>query len=138
VRHAGAMTRYALDAASLLRLLDDDRSVADGHSLVAPALVRSDVLAALYADVRAGRRSETDGRARLERLAECRIRLLGDRVSRATAWRIATAAEADDIAVAEYVAVASLQADALVASDPEIRALAGETVTLADYDDLFR
>jgi len=138
VRHPGAMTRFALDAPSLLRLLEDERSIADGHALVAPTLVRSDILTTLYADVRASRRTDKEGRALLERLAECRIRLLGDRVSRATAWRIARAGDWADIALAEYIAVASLQADALIADDPAIRAAAGDLVALVDYDDLFR
>lgn len=131
------MTRFALDAASLRLLLDDDRSLAPAHALVAPSLIRSDVLAMLYAEVRSGERAEAEGRALLERLAGVKIRLLGDRVSRATAWRIAARNGWDDIRPAEYLAVAALQADAIVAIDPVMRGAAHE-VAVAEYDDLFR
>jgi hypothetical protein len=70
--------------------------------------------------VRAGRRSESDVRDLLEAVTAAKIRLLGDRVSRATAWRIAAELDWPDIGSAEYLAVATLQADVLVSADPEL------------------
>lgn len=65
-----------------------------------------------------------------------RIRLLGDRVSRATAWKLASQFDWDDTANAEYVAVAQLQADALVTGNAELaRAVAG-VVEVAPYEAL--
>ncbi len=92
----------------------------------------------LYRDVRARRITEADGRRQMEALAALKIRLLGDRVSRATAWRIAATLDWDDIGSAEFLAVASLQADALVTDDPQLAAAASGIVTLAAYADLHR
>jgi predicted nucleic acid-binding protein len=67
-----------------------------------------------------------------------KIRLLGDRVSRATAWKIAAGLGWDDIKDAEYLAVASLQADALVTDDDALAAAAEGIVRVAAYEDLTR
>jgi len=71
-------------------------------------------------------------------LRACRVedRLLGDRVSRARAWQIARQLDWEDFSAAEYLAVASLQADALVASSPAIRNVAEQFTPLASYDSL--
>jgi predicted nucleic acid-binding protein len=132
------MTRYAIDLPAAIRLLEDDAAVPAQHSLVGPNLLRSQALSALYRSVRSGERSPTEGRERLERLAALKIRLLGDRVSRAVAWQIADQLGWDDTADAEYLAVAKLQADALVALDPALRDAAEGIVPLADFDDLTR
>ena len=132
------MTRYAIDASTALRVVDDERVVDSKHSLVGPAALRSDVLRLLYREVRAGKRDAAEGRTRLEALAALKIRLLGDRVSRATAWRIAAELGWDDTAPAECLAVATLQADALVTDDPVLRAGTADRVRLAEYEDLFR
>jgi predicted nucleic acid-binding protein len=59
------------------------------------------------------------------------MRLLGDRVSRRTAWKIAREQGWDTIYDAEYIAVAELQADALVTVDPKMAALAQGIVRVA-------
>jgi len=130
------MTRFAIDAGVALRLIREKRTIAAGDSLVAPAALRSDVMAMLYREVRAGSLSDREARELLEKLASLKVRLLGDRVSRITAWKIATELDSDDIARAEYIAVARLQADVLVASDDQLRAAAEDSVTLADFSDL--
>lgn len=136
--HDPVMTRYAIDAAVALRLIRDESDADRRHHLVAPSILRSQVLSMLYRDVRAGRITEADGRRQMEALAALKIRLLGDRVSRATAWRIAATLDWDDIGSAELLAVASLQADALVTDDPQLAAAASGIVTLAAYADLTR
>ncbi len=78
----------------------------------------------LLARTREGRTGE---RAALElhgRMTALEIRLLGDRVSRRTAWDLAVANGWDDLRDAEYLAVARLRADALVAGDPRFAARA--------------
>lgn len=132
------MTRYAIDAATALRIIDDDREVAPAHALVGPALLRSHALSSLYRDTRSGRMDERDARRRLDGIAALKIRLLGDRVSRATAFRLAAQLGWDDTPLAEYLAVATLQADALVTADSTLAAAAPGIVPLADYEDLFR
>lgn len=78
------MTRYAIDSGTALRLVEEGRAVSPAHALVGPAVLRSHALSALYRAVREGTLPEKEGRARLEGIAALKIRLLGDRVSRAT------------------------------------------------------
>ena len=130
------MTRYAIDAAVALRLIREESDLDPGHQLVGPAVLRSHALAMIYRDVRDGTLAEAEGREQLERIAALKIRLLGDRVSRATAWKIAAALKWDDIGSAEYLAVASLQADALVTDDEALAAAAEGIVRVAPYEDL--
>ncbi|MCO7271778.1 MULTISPECIES: hypothetical protein [Cellulosimicrobium] len=131
-------TRCAIDAVTALRLVRDDVGLGARRPLVGPVVLRSHALSMLYRDVRRGVLDETTARARLEGLATLKIRLLGDRVSRATAWRIARELDADDTALTEYVAVAVLQADVLVAGDERVAAAADGRVPLVSYDDLLR
>ncbi len=90
----------------------------------------------LYQDVRRGALDDKTARERLEGVASLRIRLLGDRVSRATAFRIARELDADDTSATEYVAVATLQADVLVAGDEQVAAAADGRIPLVAYEDL--
>jgi len=75
------MTRFVIDAQTLLHLVDGNLPVDAGHQLVAPNSIRSEAL---------------------------QLRLLGDRVSRGVAWRIAR--EHDWDSAANVVPVASVQA----------------------------
>jgi hypothetical protein len=131
-------TRCAIDAVTALRLVQDDVALGARRPLVGPAVLRSHALSMLYRDVRRGVLDEKTARVGLESLATLKMRLLGDRVSRATAWRIARELDADDTTVAEYVAVAVLQADVLVAGDADVAAAADGRIPLASYDDLLR
>lgn len=130
------MTRYAIDDAVALRIVRDGIPVAETHQLVGPAVLRSHVLSSLYRDARGGRLDDAEGRRLLDGLAALKIRLLGDRVSRATAWKLATELDWDDTDRAEYLAVAMLQADALVTDDPLLRGAAAGRIELADVDDI--
>jgi predicted nucleic acid-binding protein len=62
--------------------------------------------------------------------------LLGDRISRRTAWRIARDHGWETTYDAEYIAVAQLQADALVTIDPALASTAQHLVPLAGLDAL--
>lgn len=130
------MARYVIDAPTLLHLVDLRLSVDPGHQLVAPGSVRSEALQLLLGEVRSGARSEKDALECHERLTEVRMRLLGDRVSRRTAWRVATEQGWDSLRPAEYVAITRLQADALVTVDPALAAQVGDLVRVADLADL--
>ncbi|MGP3536360.1 hypothetical protein ACTU3I_16305 [Microbacterium sp. RD1] len=136
VRDDGVMTRYAIDAAVALRIVRERLPVSAEHQLVGPAMLRSHAMASLYRQARAGKISDAEGRALLESVATLKIRLLGDRVSRATAWRLAAQLDWDDPALAEYLAVATLQADALVTDDPALRAAASGRIPLASLSAL--
>ncbi|MCO7239077.1 hypothetical protein [Aeromicrobium sp. CnD17-E] len=130
--------RLAIDAVTALQIIRDDPSIGLRNRLVGPAVLRSDVLTLLYREVRKGALSDAAGRAQLEALATLKVRLLGDRVSRATAWKLARRLDWDDVARAEYLAVATLQADALVAGDPTITAGAVGLTDLVEYGELLR
>jgi hypothetical protein len=64
-------------------------------------------------------------------MTELKIRLLGDRVSRRTAWQLAMTHDWATIHAAEYLAVARLQADALVTEDPQFLAHVRDLVPTA-------
>jgi predicted nucleic acid-binding protein len=118
------VSRYVIDAPTLLRLVDGGLRVDPAHQLVAPNSIRSEAMQLLLRDVRAGGRTEKAALEAHERITELKMRLLGDRVSRGTAWRIAREHDWDTLRDAEYLAVAQLQADALVTADPGLAAKA--------------
>lgn len=129
-------TRFAIDATTALRIVRDDPGIGARHPLVGPGVLRSHVLSMLYREVREGVLDEQTALAQLETLASLKIRLLADRGSRATAWRLARQLDWADIGLAEYLAVAKLQADVLVAGDERLAAAAPGIVPLATYADL--
>ena len=126
------MTRYVIDAPTLLHLVADGVDNRSGHQLVAPNLIRSQALTLLLAAVRNGDITEETALQRHERLTELKMRLLGDRVSRRTAWKIAREQGWETTFDAEYLAVTKLQADAFITIDPEMAARAAGIVPLAD------
>lgn len=129
------MTRYAIDAPTLLHLVGHGIRVDSSHQLVAANAIRSQALQLLLDDVRAETLTELEALERHERLTELRMRVLGDRVSRRTAWRLARDLDVP-IGVAEVLAIARLQADALVTVDVGLAATASGVVPLAEVDDL--
>jgi predicted nucleic acid-binding protein len=125
------VARYVIDAPTLLHLVDHRVRLDPAHQLVAPTRIRSEALELLLADVRRGSRTEKDALATHERMTGVKIRQLGDRVSRATAWRIAREHDWGTVRDAEYLAVTRLQADALVTVDPALAAMADTIVVVA-------
>ena len=134
--YAAPVTRYVIDAPTLLHLVAEGVEVDPAHQLVAPNLIRSQALTLLLAAVGVGEISEEVALQRHERLTELKMRLLGDRVSRRTAWKIARAQGWDTTFDAEYLAVTTLQADALVTIDPAMAARAADIVPLAPVEAL--
>ncbi len=125
------MARYVIDASTLLHLVGEGVDVHPSHQLVAPNLIRSQALQLLFTAVRNGEITEAAALQQHERLTEMKMRLLGDRVSRRTAWNIARDQGWDTIHDAEYLAVCKLQADALVTIDKAMAARAQGIVPLA-------
>ena len=124
------MARYVVDCEVLLRIAAGDIEVAAGHQLLAPTLVRSQALAAMYAAARSGEISPAEGRARVQRINSLRVRFLGDKVLQANAWEIAEQLAWETTYDAEYVALTRLQADALVTANADLaRAVAGIVAT---------
>lgn len=134
--HDGGMTRYAIDALTAIRIAREGVTVHASHQLVGPKFLHSDALSLLFAQVRAGELAEPEARALLDAITTMKIRLLGDRVSRATAWRVASTLGLDDTFRAEYVAVAQLQADALITGDADFARTLDGIVPLAAFEAL--
>lgn len=125
------MARYVIDAPTLLHLVAHGLVVDPGHQLVAPSSIRSEALQLLLEDVRRGERTEQEALALHERMTELKIRLLGDRHSRRTAWKIARQQDWSSLRDAEHLAVTRLQADALVTVDSGLAASAQGVVPVA-------
>src|SRR5690349_16271239 len=130
--------RFVIGADVALRLAREEATVPDAHRLVAPTLLRSQVLALLYAQARRGEVTKKEADRRLDYLRGLRIRLLGDRVSQAHAWRIAEELGRADTFDAEYLAVTRLQADAFVTLDEGLAREAAQIVALAPYGALLQ
>jgi predicted nucleic acid-binding protein len=130
------MARYVVDARTLLHIVSTGVQIRPDHQLVAPNPVRSQALSLLFEQVSCGELDEAEALRMHERLTEVKMRLLGDRVSRRTAWRIAREQGWDTIGDAEYLAVTRLQADALVTIDEALARRADGIVPVASLDAL--
>src|SRR4051812_41034967 len=111
------MTRYVIGPDVAMRLAGDRAKIRDEHLLVAPTLLRSQLLTLLYQAVGRGELTKKHAEQRLTYVRELRMRLLGDRVLQNVAWRVADELEWPDTFEAEYVALTQLQADAFVTLD---------------------
>jgi predicted nucleic acid-binding protein len=134
--YGASVARYVIDARTLLHIVTNELVIDADHQLVAPNTIRSHALALLLEDVRSGDITEDEALRCHERFTELKMRLLGDRVSRRTAWKIARANGWDTTFDAEYLAVCQLQADALVTIDPALAAQAAGVVPLAPLERL--
>jgi predicted nucleic acid-binding protein len=127
------VTRFVVDCDALLRIAADEIEVAAGHELVAPTLVRSQALAALYQAARRGEISAVEGIERVTRINSLKVRFLGDKVLQRKAWKVADQLGWATTYDAEFVALTQLQADIFVTSDDDLaRAVSGvvETATI--------
>ena len=127
------MTRFVVDCETLLRIAAAETEVADEHTLVAPTLVRSQALSALYEAARRGEISTAEGIERVTRINSMKVRFLGDKVLQRTAWKVADQLGWETTYDAEFVALTQLQTDVFVTSDGDLaRAVSGlvETATI--------
>jgi predicted nucleic acid-binding protein len=130
------VTRYVIGPDVALFLAETRAVIPVQHRLLAPTLLRSQVLAQLYGLVQRGELSGKEALARLDYLRGLQIRLLGDRVLQQVAWRMAEQLGWPDTFVAEYLALTELQADALVTRDLELTRMAGTVVKVVPLQDL--
>lgn len=129
---SAALARFVIDCETLLRIAAGEIEVAAEHQLVAPTLIRSQALAALYEAARRGEISATEGIERVTRINSLKVRFLGDKVLQRTAWKVADQLGWETTYDAEFVALTQLQADVFVTSDSNLaRAVSGlvETAT---------
>jgi predicted nucleic acid-binding protein len=117
-------------------LATGNRQLATGIRLVAPTLIRSQVLSLLHQRVGDGSMNRTDAMAALASIRQLPIRLLGDRVLQDLAWKIADQLGWSDTFDAEYIALTKLQADALVTDDTGLGEAVSGLVRLATIDQL--
>ena len=130
------MTRFVIGADVALHLAQLNAAVPTEHQLLAPTLIRSQVLAELYARVQRGELDRKTAERQLDHLRALRLRLLGDRVLQGLAWKIADQLGWPDTFMAEYIALTQLQADAFVCMDAALARAVGGIVKLASVDDL--
>ena len=130
------MTRFVVDCDTLLRIAAGEIEVAPEHKLVAPTLVRSQALAALYESARRGEITATDGMERVTKINSLKVRFLGDKVLQRTAWRVADQLGWETTSDAEFVALTQLQADAFVTSDDNLARTVSGLVETATIDAL--
>ncbi len=122
------MTTFVIDAQVAVDLAAGTATIPPEHSLAAPTLLRSQVLALVYGSVRRGEIDERAARKQLDDIRGLHIRLLGDRSLQDHAWRIAAELNWPDTYKAEYIALTRLQADALATEDVELAAAASTFV----------
>jgi predicted nucleic acid-binding protein len=130
------MSRYVIRPDVAIRLARDEAVVRDEHELLAPTLLRSQVLSSLHRAVRADELTPQEAENALGYVRGLRLRLLGDRVLQSVAWDIAVELDLPDTYDAEYVALTRLQADALVTLDERFAQAARRLVPVASIDDL--
>jgi predicted nucleic acid-binding protein len=119
--------RFVVDAGAVIEIARRELSVAPEHELLAPTLVRSQVLSRLH---------EAGASELVPRVNALKMRLLGDAVLRRRAWEIADELGWESTYDAEYLALTQLQADAFVTTDAALARTAKRVVALAKLDDL--
>lgn len=130
------MPRFVVDAGAVLHLASAGIEVPGEHELLAPTLLRSQVLSALHEAVQRGEIPADVARDRLARIGRMRIRLLGDGVLRRRAWDLADRLGWTSTYDAEYVALTQLQADAFVTLDADLARSVEGIVATASVDAL--
>lgn len=131
------MTRYVIGPDVAIRLARDEAPIGEGHQILAPSLLRSQLLSLLYQEVRRGELTKKDAQRRLTYVRGLRIRLLGDKLLQNVAWKVAEQRGWSDTFIAEYVALTQLQADAFITLDTQLAHAVKGLVTVAPIEALF-
>jgi len=130
------MTRYVIGPDVAIRLAHDQAVIREEHQILAPALLRSQLLTLLYQAVRRNEMTRKDAQRQLGYVRGLRIRLLGDRVLQDVAWKVADQLGWPDTLDAEYVALTQLQADALITLNRQLADAVKDLVTVAPVEAL--
>jgi predicted nucleic acid-binding protein len=131
------MGKYVIGPDVAIRLAREDRAIHAGHDLLAPTIIRSQVLSRLYQAVQRSEITKRDAKRSLDYLRRLRIRLLGDRMLQSKAWAVAETLGWPDTLDAEYVALTKLRADAFVTFDVALAQAAKQLVAVAPMEALF-
>ena len=128
--------RFVVDVGAVLELASAGTEVAAEHELLAPTLLRSQLLSALHEAVQRGELPADVARDRLDLIGRMSIRLLGDAVLRRRAWEVADQLGWATTYDAEYVALTLLQADAFITLDEQLARSVAGLVSTATLDAL--
>ena len=126
----------ALDVA--LQLIRERADIPAKNNLLAPTLLRSQILSELFMSVRRDELNRAEANARLDHMRALKIRLLGDRVLQKVAWDMAEGLGLDDTIQSEYVALTKLQADAFVTLDNALAKSLKDVVPIASVKDILK
>ena len=130
------MTRYVIGPDVAIQLAGDEAVVPDGHHMLAPALLRSQMLSLLYQAVHRGEMTKEDAERRLFYVQGMRIRLHEDYLLQNAAWQVADRLGWPDTFDAEYVALTQLEADALITRDRQLADAVKGLVVIAPIEAL--
>ena len=130
------VTRFVVDCETLLGIAGGEIEVAAEHKLVAPTLVRSQALSALYEAASRGEISAGSGDRAGDAAQLAEGRFLGDKVLQRRAWKVADELGWETTYDPEYVALTKLQADVFVTSNADLARAASGLVETATVDAL--
>jgi predicted nucleic acid-binding protein len=130
------MTKYVIGPDVAIRLARDEAVICEEHQILAPTLLRSQLLSLLYQAVNRGEIAKEDAERQLSYVRRLRIRLLGDRALQSVAWKLADQLGWSDTFDAEYVALTQLQADALITLDHRLAHAVKDLVAVAPVEAL--
>jgi predicted nucleic acid-binding protein len=130
------MTRYVIGPDVAMHLAGGEAVIGEEHRLVAPTLLRSQLLSLLYQAVNRGEMTKKDAQRQLDYVRRLQIRLLGDRALQGLAWKVAEQLGWSDTLDAEYVALTQLQADAFITLDRQLADAVKNLVTVASVEAL--
>jgi predicted nucleic acid-binding protein len=130
------MARYVIDLACAIKVVEANIQIASKHEVLAPTLLRSQVLDHLYLRTLSGELSEADALAINARFGKLKLRYLGDAVLRRRAWTIAHQLDMPSTFDAEYIALTQLQGEALVAEDKRLARVARKVVSVKSFEAL--
>jgi predicted nucleic acid-binding protein len=130
------MTKYVIGPDVALRLAQEETVIPDEHQVLAPTLLRSQLLTLLYQAVRRGEMTQKDAERHLNYVRGLQVRLLGDRVLQNVAWKVADQLGWPDTFDAEYVALTQLQADAFITLDAKLAHAVKDLVRIAPIEAL--
>jgi len=130
------MPRYVIGPDVARRLAQEQAVIAAGNQLVAPTLLRSQLVSVRYRAVRRGELTKQAADRQRTYVRGLHIRLLGDHVLQRVAWKIADQLGWPDTLDAAYVALTQLQADALITRDEELATAVEGLVPVAPFETL--
>ena len=130
------MTRYVIGPDVAIHLAGEEAVIPDGHHVLAPVLLRSQMLSLLYQAVHRGEMTKEDAERRLFYACGMLIRLHEDHILQNAGWQVADQLGWPDTFDAEYVALTQLEADALITLDRRLADAVKNLVTVAPIEAL--